>query len=160
MTEYCIILGKTNTNRCLPILLAAVLQLQHHGRHVRQVQERLPPGSDGLHAYHLAGLHQQLRQSGHLHDIQSRVPQGLQEDHAHGVIENAPWQTREQCGSKDTYGSTEQCAKNASNPRSTKIPTRHSIRHLGFVLNYLSFISTFVGCFSSIKYVCLAILCK
>lgn len=60
--------------------------MQHHGRHVLQVRQRLPAWSDGLHANHLAGLHQQLRQSGYLYDFQSGVSQGFQEDHAHGVI--------------------------------------------------------------------------
>lgn len=76
------------SNRCLPVLLAAILQLQHHGRHVRQVQERLPTWAHRLHDDHLAGLHQQLCEPGYLHNIQSRVSQGLQEDHAHGVIIN------------------------------------------------------------------------
>ncbi|GIY40588.1 hypothetical protein CDAR_498981 [Caerostris darwini] len=52
----------------VPDLLGALLHLQHSGRHLHQTTKRhLASGSDDLFAHHMAGIHQQLCQSCHIH---------------------------------------------------------------------------------------------
>lgn len=73
--------------RRVPVLLGAVLHVQHAGRPVHQAGEAgLQSGHQHVHLHHVAGLHEQLRESGHLHHLQSGVPEGVQEDHAHQII--------------------------------------------------------------------------
>ena len=76
-------------------MLVPLLHLQHHGRHVQQAQLELPAGFCRLPAHHVAGLHEQLRQSGHLHDIQPGIPEGLQEAHVSGTLKSFPGETLE-----------------------------------------------------------------
>lgn len=68
--------------RRFPILLGAVLHVQHPGRDLQQTGQTMLARRPNVHTDHVAGLHEQLRQPGHLHDIQPGVPEGVQETDA------------------------------------------------------------------------------
>lgn len=67
-------------------MLGAVLHVQHHGRDVQQTGTSVSARGRRFPAYDVARLHEQLRQSSYLHDIQSRVQESIQETHVYRTI--------------------------------------------------------------------------
>jgi len=56
--------------------------VQHTGRDLPQTGQGVFARRPDVHTDHVAGLHEQLRQSRDLHDIQPGVPEGVQKAHA------------------------------------------------------------------------------
>lgn len=56
--------------------------MQHPRRDLQQTGQGVFSRRTDVHTDHVAGLHEQLRQPGHLHDIQPGIPKGVQKAHA------------------------------------------------------------------------------
>lgn len=69
-------------SRRVPFLLGSVFHVQHPRRDLQQAGQGLLARRPDVHTDHVAGLHEQLRESRDLHDIQPGVPEGVQEAHA------------------------------------------------------------------------------
>lgn len=62
-------------------MLGTLFHLQHHGRHVQQVESFLSAGCGSFSPNHVVGIYEQFRKSGHLHHFQPRVSESLQKTH-------------------------------------------------------------------------------
>ena len=84
------------TCRCIFVMLVAFLHNEHHQRHLYPVRPGESPGVQHgpFSAGHpgVAGLHQQLPQPRHIHDLQPGVQEGVQEASQRALQVAPSWQ--------------------------------------------------------------------